>query len=79
MQPKPLDTALSVHALIGTELRYHREKKEMSQGEVGKLLFLTGAFIGMVESGARKMRTEIAIKLDELLDTGGFSSGSVRR
>ncbi|MFD8963468.1 helix-turn-helix transcriptional regulator [Streptomyces sp. NPDC059568] len=72
MQPKPLDTAPSVHALIGAELRYHREKKGLSQGEVGKSLFLTGAFIGMLESGTRKMRTEIAIKLDELLDTGGF-------
>ncbi|MFE4176940.1 helix-turn-helix domain-containing protein [Streptomyces sp. NPDC056909] len=72
MQPKPLDTAPSVHALIGAELRYHREKKGMSQGEVGRLLFLTGAFIGMLESGTRRMRPEIALKLDEILDSGGF-------
>ncbi|MFE4828141.1 Scr1 family TA system antitoxin-like transcriptional regulator [Streptomyces sp. NPDC056672] len=72
MQPKPLDTAPSVHALIGAELRYLREKKEMSQSEVGRLLFLTGAFIGMLESGTRRMRPEIALKLDELLDSGGF-------
>ncbi|MEV0041485.1 helix-turn-helix transcriptional regulator [Streptomyces sp. NPDC050804] len=72
MQPKPLDTAPSVHALIGAELRYHREKKEMPQSEVGRLLFLTGAFIGMLESGTRRMRPEIALKLDELLDSGGY-------
>ncbi|MFE4826713.1 helix-turn-helix transcriptional regulator [Streptomyces sp. NPDC056672] len=72
MQPKPLDTAPSVHALIGAELRYHREKKEMSQNKVGRLLFLTGAFIGMLESGTRRMRPEIALKLDELLDSGGY-------
>ncbi|WP_063775794.1 helix-turn-helix domain-containing protein [Streptomyces odonnellii] len=72
MQPKPLDTAPSVHALIGAELRYQREKKEMSQSEVGRLLFLTGAFIGMLESGTRRMRPEIAIKLDEILDSGGY-------
>ncbi|MFE4828734.1 helix-turn-helix domain-containing protein [Streptomyces sp. NPDC056672] len=72
MQPKPLDTAPSVHTLIGAELRYHREKKEMSQNEVGRLLFLTGAFIGMLESGTRRMRPEIALKLDEILDSGGF-------
>ncbi|MFE1958993.1 helix-turn-helix transcriptional regulator [Streptomyces sp. NPDC059479] len=72
MQPKPLDTAPSVHALIGTELRHHREKKEKSQSEVGRLLFLTGAFIGMLEAGTRRMRPEIALKIDELLDSGGF-------
>ncbi|MGW6604405.1 helix-turn-helix domain-containing protein [Streptomyces sp. NPDC055036] len=72
MQPKPLDTSPSVHALLGAELKYHREKEGMSQGEVGHQLFVTGAFIGMLEAGTRKIRPEIAPRLDDLFNTGGF-------
>ncbi|MEV0035519.1 helix-turn-helix transcriptional regulator [Streptomyces sp. NPDC050804] len=72
MQPKPVDTSPSVHALLGAELKYHREKEGMSQGEVGKQLSLTGAFIGMLEAGTRKIRPEIALRIDEIFDTGGF-------
>ncbi|GAA1153306.1 helix-turn-helix transcriptional regulator [Streptomyces hebeiensis] len=72
MQPKPLDTSPSVHALLGAELKYHREKEGMSQGEVGHRLFVTGAFVGMLEAGTRKIRPEIAPRLDDLFDTGGF-------
>ncbi|MYZ38603.1 MULTISPECIES: helix-turn-helix transcriptional regulator [unclassified Streptomyces] len=66
---KPLDPSSSPRAMLGAELRYHREKKGMSQGELGQPLFVSGAFIGMLEMGVRRMQPEFAVKFDEIFGT----------
>ncbi|MGW6741824.1 helix-turn-helix domain-containing protein [Streptomyces sp. NPDC055025] len=58
--------------MLGAEVRYHRERKGMSQGELGRPLFVSGAFVGMLEMGVRRMQPEFAVKLDEIFGTGEF-------
>ncbi|MFD7894005.1 helix-turn-helix transcriptional regulator [Streptomyces sp. NPDC059743] len=71
-QLRPLDPASSPRAMLGAELRYHRERLGMSQGELGQPLFVSGAFIGMLEAGIRRMQPEFAVKFDEIFDTGEY-------
>ncbi|MGW2207890.1 helix-turn-helix domain-containing protein [Streptomyces sp. NPDC001781] len=70
--PKDLDPSSSPRAMIGAELRHARERKGLSQEQLGQLLFVSGSFIGQLEAGTRRMQSEYARLLDEALDTGDF-------
>ncbi|WP_405797794.1 helix-turn-helix domain-containing protein [Streptomyces sp. NBC_01506] len=70
--PKKLDPSSSPRALLGAELRHARERAGMTQEALGAPLFVSGAFIGQLEGGTRRMQREYAVKLDEILDTAGF-------
>ncbi|MEW2317478.1 helix-turn-helix domain-containing protein [Streptomyces seoulensis] len=70
--PKDLDPSSSPRALIGAELRHARERKGLSQTELGAPLFVSGSFIGQLEAGTRRMQREYAVQLDEILETGDF-------
>ncbi|GGK14126.1 transcriptional regulator [Streptomyces camponoticapitis] len=70
--PKKLDPSSSPRALLGAELRYARERAGMTQEALGAPLFVSGAFIGQLEAGTRRMQREYAVKLDEILGTAGF-------
>ncbi|MFD8911165.1 helix-turn-helix domain-containing protein [Streptomyces sp. NPDC059575] len=70
--PKDLDPSSSPRAMIGAELRHARERKGLSQTELGERLFVSGSFIGQLESGTRRMQREYAVQLDVILDTDGF-------
>ncbi|MFJ4865222.1 Scr1 family TA system antitoxin-like transcriptional regulator [Streptomyces sp. NPDC088748] len=72
MARKNLDPSSSPRALLGAELRVARERAGMSQAELGERLFVSGAFIGQLEAGTRRMHLEFARQIDEILDTGGF-------
>ncbi|OKJ01545.1 XRE family transcriptional regulator [Streptomyces sp. CB01249] len=70
--PKKLDPASSPRALLGSELRHRRESANLSQTELGDLLYVSGSFIGHLENGSRSMQMDQAINLDEVLNADGF-------
>ncbi|MFJ9867283.1 helix-turn-helix domain-containing protein [Streptomyces sp. NPDC101165] len=72
--PKDLDPSSSPRALLGAELRHARERKGLSQEQLGQRLFVSGSFIGQLEAGTRRMQPEYAALLDEVLEMGGFFS-----
>ncbi|KOU18491.1 helix-turn-helix domain-containing protein [Streptomyces sp. WM6368] len=72
MARKNLDPSSSPRALLGAELRVARERAGMSQAELGERLFVSGAFIGQLEAGTRRMHLEFARQIDEILGTDGF-------
>ena len=70
--PKPLDPSSSPRAMLGAELRHKREEAGLTQEELGSPLFVSGSFIGQLEAGTRRMQTEYAVKIDEILATDGY-------
>jgi transcriptional regulator with XRE-family HTH domain len=76
--PKRLDPSSSPRAMLGAELRHKREKAAMTQEELGRPLFVSGSFIGQLESGTRRMQIEYARQIDEILDTDGYFARNCR-
>ncbi|MFG3131317.1 Scr1 family TA system antitoxin-like transcriptional regulator [Streptomyces tendae] len=70
--PKDLDPSSSPRALLGAELRHAREKSGLSQEDLGARLYVSGSFIGQLESGTRRMQPEYARLLDDVLGTEDF-------
>ncbi|MET8132310.1 helix-turn-helix transcriptional regulator [Streptomyces sp. NPDC005251] len=76
--PKDLDPSSSPRAMIGAELRHARENAGLSQAELGEPLFVSGSFIGQLESGTRRLQLEYAVQIDEILGTNGFFERNCR-
>lgn len=70
--PRKLDPSSSPRALLGVELRHRREDAGLSQTDLGAPLFVSGSFIGQLESGVRRMQMDQAEKFDEALGADGF-------
>ncbi|HEY9329846.1 MAG TPA: helix-turn-helix transcriptional regulator [Streptomyces sp.] len=70
--PRKLDPSSSPRALLGAELRHRREDAGLSQTDLGAPLFVSGSFVGQLESGVRRMQMDQAEKFDEILGADGF-------
>ncbi|WP_438292517.1 helix-turn-helix domain-containing protein [Streptomyces sp. HUAS TT7] len=70
--PKDLDPSSSPRAFLSAELRFAREKSGLTQDQLGQPLFVSGSFIGQLESGTRRMHLEYARQIDQILGTEGF-------
>lgn len=56
-----------------------REAAGLIQNEPGTRVFVSGAHIGLFEQGIRKPRPDVAIRIDEAPQTGGFFERTVRK
>ncbi|MDX3693383.1 helix-turn-helix transcriptional regulator [Streptomyces europaeiscabiei] len=70
-KPKAIDPSRSTRAMYGAELRHRRERSGVSQEELGAAMFISGAYVGMLEVGTQGMQPEFAKMVDEVLDTDG--------
>ncbi|MER5770127.1 helix-turn-helix transcriptional regulator [Streptomyces sp. NPDC001985] len=57
---------------FGTELKRRREDAGLTQAEVGMAVFVSGGYIGQFEQAIRKPQLDVAMRLDDLLQTGGL-------
>ncbi|MDX3227419.1 helix-turn-helix transcriptional regulator [Streptomyces sp. ME19-01-6] len=70
--PNDLDPSQSPLAFFGSEVRLQREKAGMSQQDLGKALYCSGALVGYIEAAKRYPTLEFAERCDEVFGTGGF-------
>lgn len=57
---------------FGAELKRRRELAGMTQGELGRRVFVSGGYIGQFEQAIRKPQLDVAQRIDEALQTDGF-------
>ncbi|MEV6974725.1 DUF5753 domain-containing protein [Kitasatospora sp. NPDC093806] len=61
----------SARAFWGQEVKRHREGAGMSQEALGKILFCSGAYVGLLETAVRNPQEGLSRLLDEHMKTGG--------
>ncbi|MFC5804340.1 helix-turn-helix domain-containing protein [Streptomyces formicae] len=57
---------------FGLELKARREAAGLTQGELGRRVFVSGGYIGQFEQAIRKPQKDVAARIDEVLQTDGF-------
>ncbi|MFI1499634.1 helix-turn-helix domain-containing protein [Streptomyces platensis] len=63
----------------GTELKRRREDTGLSQEALGRMVFVSGGYIGQFEQAIRKPQLDVAGRIDEVLQTDGFFERMWRR
>lgn len=53
-KPRALDPSASAQAFLGARLRYWRERRGLSQDELGRLVHVSGDLLGKVERAQRR-------------------------
>ncbi|GAA1243835.1 helix-turn-helix transcriptional regulator [Kitasatospora nipponensis] len=71
MNQKDLDPTASPLAAFGTQLRRSRRAKNLTQGELGKLMNYSDTLISYVERAERNPPRHFAVRADQVLETGG--------
>nr|WSW46348.1 helix-turn-helix transcriptional regulator [Streptomyces sp. NBC_01001] len=71
-KPKSQDGAQTPDEFAREELRRHREAAGLTQEGLGERIFTSGAYVGQMECGTRRLRPEIAELIDRELKTGDY-------
>lgn len=66
-------------AFFGEALKERREAAGLTQEELGGLVFVSGGYIGLFEQGIRKPQLDVAMRIDEVLQTGGIFERTWRK
>ncbi|MFI9258505.1 helix-turn-helix domain-containing protein [Streptomyces sioyaensis] len=56
----------------GAELKRRRKDAGLTQEALGGMVFVSGCYIGQFEQAIRKPQLDVAIRIDEVLQTDGF-------
>ncbi|MFI1352808.1 helix-turn-helix transcriptional regulator [Streptomyces sp. NPDC020898] len=64
---------------FGTELKRRREEAALTQVELGALVFVSGGYIGQFEQAIRKPQLDVAVRIDDILQTAGFFERTWRK
>lgn len=70
--PRPSGSDPNLDAFAREELKRRREAARLSQEGLGAKCFCSGSYIGQIESGARRLRPEMAVLLDAALESGDY-------
>lgn len=70
--PAEAEGATGLFVALGKMLRFLRERKGLTQTEFGELVGYGPDAISAMERGVRRLRPEVLIKAEELLDAGGL-------
>ncbi|REK90290.1 XRE family transcriptional regulator [Streptomyces inhibens] len=63
----------------GAELKRRREDAKLTQDALRRMVFVSGAYIGQFEQAIRKPQLDVAIRIDEVLQTDGFFERTWRK
>ncbi|MCK8676934.1 helix-turn-helix domain-containing protein [Streptomyces lichenis] len=66
------EAKLATWKFWGDELRERRDALGWTQDELGKKVFVSGAYIGQLETAFRRPQLELSIRLDQVLQTDGI-------
>ncbi|WP_328677900.1 helix-turn-helix transcriptional regulator [Streptomyces sp. NBC_00322] len=64
---------------FGAELKRLREEAGITQAALGASVFVSGGYIGQFEQAIRKPQLDVAQRIDETLQTGGFFGRMCRK
>ncbi|MCK7627859.1 helix-turn-helix transcriptional regulator [Streptomyces sp. RS10V-4] len=63
----------------GAELKRHRENAGLTQEMLGEKVFVSGGYIGQFEQAIRRPQLDVAIRIDQVLQTDGFFERTWRK
>ncbi|MYT32110.1 MULTISPECIES: helix-turn-helix transcriptional regulator [unclassified Streptomyces] len=63
----------------GAELKRHRENAALTQEMLGEKVFVSGGYIGQFEQAIRRPQLDVAIRIDQVLQTDGFFERTWRK
>ncbi|MGV4923880.1 helix-turn-helix transcriptional regulator [Streptomyces sp. BHT-5-2] len=63
----------------GAELKRHRENAALTQEMLGNQVFVSGGYIGQFEQAIRRPQLDVAIRIDQVLQTDGFFERAWRK
>lgn len=64
---------------FGAELKRRREEAGLTQVELGAMVFVSGGYIGQFEQAIRKPQLDVAMRIDDVLQTAGFFERTWRK